>query len=71
MKRATRRFGPIVIVSSQFIRLLASLYSQLSAAAIQIPVMNEMMQEMKMVPRRPKNLFRGALDQHPMRQEQR
>jgi hypothetical protein len=29
-------------------------FGQLSAAAIQIPVMKEMMQEMKIVPRRPK-----------------
>jgi hypothetical protein len=44
---------------------------QLFAAAIPIPVMNEMMQEMKIVPRRPKYLLRGAFDQHPMTAEQR
>lgn len=41
-----------------------------SAAAIQKPVTTEMKQEMKMVPRRPKYLFKGALVQHPIRAEQ-
>lgn len=45
-------------------RAMRRLY-QLFAAAIQIPVMNEMIHEMKMVPRRPKYLLSGALDQHP------
>lgn len=41
------------------------------AAAIQIPVTNEIKQEMKMVPRLPKSLFSGAFVQQPMRAEQR
>lgn len=41
-----------------------------SAAAIQKPVTTETKQEIKIVPRRPKNLFRGALVQHPIRAEQ-
>jgi len=49
---------------------MSKLY-QLFAAAIQMPVMNEMIQEMKMVPRRPKYLLRGALDQQPINAEQR
>jgi hypothetical protein len=44
---------------------------QLFAAAIHIPVMKDMTHEIKIVPRRPKYLFSGALDQHPMRAEQR
>ena len=51
-------------------RAMSKLY-QLFAAAIQMPVMNEMIQEMKMVPRRPKYLLRGALDQQPINAEQR
>jgi hypothetical protein len=43
----------------------------LSAAAIQNPVTKEMKQEMKMVPRRPNILFRGALSQQPMTAEAR
>ena len=41
------------------------------AAAIQKLVMKEMTQEMKMVPRRPKALLRGAFIQQPIRHEQR
>jgi hypothetical protein len=44
---------------------LTSSVTHLLAAAIQIPVMNEMMQEMKMVPLLPVHLFSGAFDQHP------
>lgn len=49
-------------------RAMSRLYHE-SATAIQIPVTNEMKHEMKMVPRRPKNLFRGALVQQPIKAE--
>jgi hypothetical protein len=44
---------------------LKSSVTHVLAAAIQIPVMNEIMQEMKMVPLLPVHLFSGAFDQHP------
>lgn len=49
----------------------SSKFHQVLAAAIQNPVANEMKHEMKMVPRRPKYLFKGAFVQHPMSAEQR
>lgn len=36
------------------------------AAACQIPVTKAKRQEKAMVPRRPNQLFKGALSQHPM-----
>jgi hypothetical protein len=43
----------------------------LSAAAIQNPVTKEMKHEIKMVPRRPNILLRGAFVQQPMAAEAR
>jgi hypothetical protein len=51
-------------------RAMRRLY-QLSAAAIQNPVTKDTKQETKMVPRRPIQLFSGALVQQPMSAEQR
>jgi hypothetical protein len=51
-------------------RAMSKLYQE-SAAAIQNPVTNEMKHEMKMVPRRPKRLFRGAFIQQPINALQR
>lgn len=48
----------------------AQIGTYVSATAIQKPETTETKQEMKMVPRRPKNLFKGAFVQHPIRAEQ-
>lgn len=45
--------------------------SHLSAAAIQNPVAKEIKHDIKMVPRRPKSLLRGAFVQQPSSAEQR